>query len=95
MRGGYKIRVDLPFQRDFKKLPPEIRDEVEECLKDLGSDPIPVSRRAHSVSPKGHKPTIFSLDVTSNKSHKLTFHLEGDTAVLRRVGTHKQIDRTP
>ncbi|MDH4425055.1 MAG: hypothetical protein QE495_01260 [Acidovorax sp.] len=95
MRGGYSIRVDLPFLRDFKKLPLEIQQKVDECIKDLGRDPIPSVRRAHPVSPKGHKPTIFSLDITSNKSHKLTFHLEGDVAVLRRVGTHKQIDRTP
>ena len=62
---------------------------------DFERDPLPSSRRPHSVTPRGQKPTVFTMDVTSNKAYKLSFHLEDGGAVLRRVGTHGQIDRTP
>jgi mRNA-degrading endonuclease RelE of RelBE toxin-antitoxin system len=93
MRGSYEIQLLNTFVRDWKNLPVDIRDAVDRCIDDLGLDPIPVSRRAHSVSPRGVRPKVFTLDVLSNHSYKLSFHIDGNKAVLRRVGTHKQIDR--
>lgn len=93
MRGGWVIVLSPAFERDFRKLDSVLRDCTAAALVDLQADPIPLSRRAHSVSPKGAKPTVYTIDVTSNKSHKLSFHLNGQAAVIRRVGTHKEIDR--
>lgn len=95
MKGGYAVHLTHKFSSDYAALPVDIRRAVDRCIADLARDPLPGSRRAHAVTAKGHKPTVFSLDVTPNKSHKLSFHLEGNVAVLRRVATHRQIDRGP
>lgn len=91
MQGGWKIAFTERFNRDFKGLPPELQEAVRECIRDFAKDPIPASRRAHRINAK--LPKVFSVDVTSNKAYKLSFHIEGDTAMLRRVGTHREIDR--
>ena len=83
------------FQRDYQRLALNIQEEVNSCVLDLEMrDPLPNSRRPHSVTPRGIKPTIFTVDVTSNKAYKLSFHLGGEVAILRRVATHRQIDRS-
>lgn len=89
------VRFSPEFERDYVKLPPELRAAAKACVEDLERDPIPSSRRPHSVTPRGHRPVIYTVDVLSNKSYKLSYHVEGRVAVLRRVGTHKQIDRRP
>ena len=60
---------------------------------DIQKDPMPGVRRPHSVTPRGKKPTVYTVDVTANKAYKMSFQMDGDTAILRRVGTHKAIDR--
>ena len=94
MRGGLQIRLTERFERDYKSLSPDIRNAVDECMEEFERDPLPPGRRPHSVTARGHKPMVYTMDVTSNKSHKLSFQLEGNVAVLRRIGTHKQIDRS-
>lgn len=63
---------------------------MEQCIRDLELDPIPASRRFHCVSTK--RPKVYSLDVYTNKSYKLTIELDGREATIRRVGTHREID---
>ena len=94
MKGGWAIRLTDRFVKDFKSLPIDLQKQVEACIKDLGVDPIPNTRRAHRISIAGHRPQVFSVDVSSNKSHKLSFEIDGNTAVLRRVGTHRELDRS-
>lgn len=93
MKGGWAVRVTERFAKDYKRLPVDIRRLVDDCINDLALDPIPNSRRPHSISPAGRRPQVFSLDVTTNKAYKLSFELDGNCAVLRRVGTHREIDR--
>lgn len=81
------------FKRDVKGLPLDIRDALALCLKDLLKDPIPSGLRLHGLH-REHR-GIFSIDVTSNHAYKATFTIEDGIARLRRVGTHKQIDRSP
>lgn len=95
MKGGLSFTTTLRFERDFSSLPMDIKKAVAGCIEDFARDPLPPGRRPHSVTPRGQKPTVFTMDVTSNKAYKLSFHLEDGRAVLRRVGTHGQIDRTP
>jgi hypothetical protein len=94
MAGGFKVvgRTDK-FISDFKRLDDPQRQAVNACIRDLALNPIPASRRFHCVSTK--KPKVYSLDLFSNKSHKMTIQLEGNNVTLRRVGTHKQIDDAP
>jgi mRNA-degrading endonuclease RelE of RelBE toxin-antitoxin system len=95
MRGGYAIQLTDKFERDYKALPPDIRERADACIRDLGQEPLPPGRRMHSVTPRGQKPTIYTVDVTANKAYKLSFHLQGNVAVLRRVADHRTLDRAP
>lgn len=92
MKGGLSFVMTELFERDFKRLSPDIKKQALGCISDLEKDPLPQSRRAHSITPKGHKPVVFTMDLNSNKSHKMSFHLEDGVAVLRRVNTHSKID---
>ena len=82
------------FERSFKKLPKNIQEKVGEALKGLLLDPIPKKWNFEKLN--GHKnPNIYTIHVTPNHSHKLSFEVVDETAVLRIVGTHKKIDVTP
>lgn len=93
MRGAVSVSYFDSFERDFSRLTPDIQKLAQDCISDILKDPMPGARRAHNVTPRGQKPTIYTVDVTPNKAYKLSFHMEGGTAILRRVGTHKAIDR--
>ena len=80
------------FKRDYKRLSVDLQRQVDECIKDLYRDTIPASRRRHRINSDRY-PKVFSVDVTSNKSHKLSFEYEGKAVKLRRIGTHGEIDR--
>lgn len=57
-------------------------------------DPIPGRLRVHAL--KGYKdPRILKIDVFANKAWQITFEMDGETAILRRLGRHKDIDDTP
>lgn len=81
------------YLRDVKALPPDIRAALVERLKELLKTPIPSRLRLHGLH-REHR-GIFSIDVTPNHAYKATFTIENGVARLRRVGSHKQIDRTP
>lgn len=93
MRGATSVIYTDAFKKDFARLSPDIQKLAKDCIADILKDPIPGARRAHNITPRGKKPTIYSVDVTPNKAYKLSFHLDGELAVLRRVGTHRAIDR--
>lgn len=82
------------FQNDYKSLPDEIKDAFKEAYRLLLQDPQPKKLRLEKLS--GYKrPGIYTIHITANHSHKLSFELDGPVAVLRRIGTHKDIDRKP
>ncbi len=82
------------FAASVKRLPEDIRGYLVEAVKDLKNDPQPKRLRLEKL--KGNnKPPIYTIHITPNHSHKLSFELSGDVAVLRRVDTHKVIDRKP
>jgi len=89
--------VDLgkkSFQNSYKGLPDDIKEHFKEAKKELLKYPQPSSLRLHQLS--GWKnPKIYTIDVGPNHSYKLSFELDGEIAIFRRVGTHKLIDRCP
>ncbi len=97
MAGGVRItrvRTTKRFERDYKRLPEDIKDEVDACLRLLLNDPMPGRLRFEKL--KGHRdPNIYTIHVTSNHSHKLSMEIDGEVATLRRVGTHGKIDDNP
>ncbi|MET0858792.1 MAG: hypothetical protein ABWY27_18750 [Telluria sp.] len=78
----------------MKALPPDILDAAKEAIRDLFKYPIPVARRLHRLH--GYRnPKVYTIDVFSNHSYKISLEIEGDVANLRRVASHKVIDNAP
>jgi hypothetical protein len=95
-RPNFITRLErLPtFDADFKRLDAKLQAQVADCLRDLVKNPIPAIRRFEKL--EGYRnPNIFTVHVTRNHSHKLSFEMIGGTALLRRISTHKVIDRAP
>lgn len=82
------------FKNSYKKLTDDIKDSLRLSLESLIIDPQPKRLRLEKLQ-GNNKPPIYTIHITANHSHKLSFELNGDVAVLRRVGTHKEIDRKP
>jgi mRNA-degrading endonuclease RelE of RelBE toxin-antitoxin system len=93
--GGMRIQAMQPterFERDYKKLTAEQQNLVDDKLKLLLVNPRPPGLRFEKL--KGYqRPLIYTIHITGN--YKLSFAIEGNTAVLRRIDTHDVIDRAP
>lgn len=85
-----QIRYSEKFAELLRKLPPEIQAAARQAVKDLVRDPFPKRYRLEKQTVE-----VWTIHITANHSHKLSFQLDGDCAVLRKVGTHKEIDRSP
>lgn len=82
------------FTRDYKKLPPQIKTAVDDCLKRLLKNPKSGKLRFEKL--RGIKnPNVYTIHVTGNHNYKLSMEIDGTTAKLRRIATHKEIDRRP
>lgn len=100
MGGGVRLglkgtETTSTFDNDFKRLPEDIKELVIDCLKTLRkNEPLPAKLRFNKLS--GYKnPNVYAVHVTRNHAYKLTFEIIDGVARLRRVGTHKEIDRSP
>lgn len=93
--GGVLIReisLKTRFERDFKKLTPELQQLCSEALASLLKNPMPPRLRFEKL--KGYKnPSIYSIHITGN--YKVSLEITGDIAQLRRVACHDEIDRAP
>ncbi len=87
------IDPTLPgFQRSLKKVGD--RALVDAAIVDLLLDPLP-GRLGFKKLTDYKNPNIFTITIGGNHAYKLSLGIQGDVAVLRRVGTHKQIDANP
>ena len=89
-----KWRTLETFDNDVKGLPPEMFTAIEDALNKLLVNPKSKKLRFKSVT-GSKKPKLFAIHVTPNHSHKISMELDGTVAVLRRFGTHKEIERDP
>lgn len=88
------VQFTARFQKEYKALANDLRTEVDLALRDLLKNPIPPGRRFHALG--GYKnPKLYTIDVTVNRAYKISLELDGTLATLRRIATHKQIDRKP
>lgn len=96
-QGGVQIRTVAftdRFKGEYKKLSPELKERIKEVLRDLVKSPPPRSLRFEKLH--GYRnPSIYTIHLTTNHSYKISMSIEGDRAILRRVATHKEIDRRP
>jgi mRNA-degrading endonuclease YafQ of YafQ-DinJ toxin-antitoxin module len=89
-----EIRRTAKFERDWKSCPVDVRRSAAEALRKLIGNPAANRLRMHPLNGLG-KPTIFKIDVFPNRSWQISFHLSGEVAILRRLCTHKEMDRNP
>lgn len=78
-----RFRQLTTFQKDYKKLPGDIRKQTEEALKIFADNPRHPSLRIKKI--QGTK-GIWEGSITM--SYRFTFHYETGFVVLRRIGTH-------
>lgn len=82
------------FRNALSKLPEDIKVQAKQALKDLKKYPQPGYLKLEKLG--GYRrPSIYTIHFTGNNSHKISFEMKSDVAVMRSVGTHKLIDRTP
>jgi len=77
------LRVLDSFRTDYRRLPREIQERVDQALLKLEADPPHPSLRVKKI--RGTR-DIWEARVTL--AYRLTFQQEENILVLRRVGTH-------
>jgi hypothetical protein len=83
----------VSFKNSWKRLPSDIQVEARARLGLLvGLGPLPNKLRFHQLN---GWPGVYTIDLTSNHAYKASLSIDGTVAVLRRVGSHKQIDKLP
>jgi mRNA-degrading endonuclease RelE of RelBE toxin-antitoxin system len=78
-----KVSFTKPFKRDYHALPKEIQELINKQIAHLMENPHHPSLRIKKM--EGHE-SVWEARVT--KGYRMTFHIYGDTCLLRRVGPH-------
>lgn len=82
------------FAKTLRAASADIQSQVLSAATSLTNEPMPAKLRFEKLS--GYRnPSIYTIHITHNHSHKLSFEIQGTTAILRKIGTHKEIDRAP
>lgn len=88
------LLTESSFKSCYQRLPDYVKDFADLALESLLHNPQPKRLRLEKL--RDYKePSIYTVHVTPNHSHKMSFELRGDVAVMRKIGTHKEIDRSP
>lgn len=82
------------FRADLSGAPVDVVRAARSALQMLQTNPRARSLRLHPLTGLP-KPTVWKIDVHANHSWQITFELNGTVAELKRLGTHKSIDRDP
>jgi mRNA-degrading endonuclease RelE of RelBE toxin-antitoxin system len=77
------IEATSTFVKLYKKLDPELKNQVKKALTLLQQDPDHPSLGHKKMA--GHK-DVYEIRVTKN--YRITYTTQGDTAILRKLGTH-------
>ncbi len=84
-----KIQTTRPFDKDYQDLPQAIQQQTDKQLTLFLNNPRHRSLNVKKV--KGY-PRIWEGRITKN--YRFTFQFEGESYILRRIGTHN-ILKTP
>ena len=79
------------FSRALRHASPDVATAARSALKQLLETPPPGRLRLHPLG--GKKPTVWKIDVFTNHSWQIAFHLEGTTAKLLYLLPHSGMDR--
>jgi addiction module RelE/StbE family toxin len=83
-----KVSFTKPFKRDYKGLPENIQDQIDKQIIQLIENPKHPSLNIKKM--EGHK-SIWEARIT--KGYRMTFQIDGDIYLIRRVGTHSILRR--
>ena len=86
MRREYQTLRE--FDRSFKRLPKRVRDEVLEKLDRFLDDPTHPSLRVKRIRGTDR---LWAMSITMN--YRLTFEVDEQRVLLRRIGTHDVLRR--
>lgn len=78
-----KVSFTKPFKKDYHNLPESMQEQIDEQIIRLLDNPKHPSLRIKKM--EGQQ-TIWEARITGG--YRLTFQINGDTYLLRRVGTH-------
>ncbi len=77
------IEATQTFIRLYRKLPEELKEKTKKTLELIQSNPVHPSL--------GHKKMVGQKDIFEiriSKNYRITYQKIGDTAYLRKIGTH-------
>ena len=75
-----------PFKKDYETLPREIKRALDKALKLLLENPSHPSLQTRKL------PHTFIWYARLTRGYRLTFQVQENLIILRRVGTHKILD---
>lgn len=85
-----KIRLKETFKKDFRKLPAALQKLADGKIEMLAENPRHPSLRVKKM--EGHK-DIWEASVTMK--YRITFEMEEDGFLLRRIGEHDKVLKNP
>jgi mRNA interferase RelE/StbE len=78
-----KVFTTAPFDRDYKRLPPNLQRTAARLLALLAENTSHPSLRIKKLSGE-----TAAWEIRMTRGYRITFDWEGDRATLRRVGSH-------
>lgn len=82
-RTALRLFRSPTFRREYQQLPEDVRSRAEKAIRLLLEDPRHPSLQAKKMhGSKGRWEARVSL------SHRITYQKDGDSIILRRIGTH-------
>lgn len=83
-----KVAFTKPFKRDYNELPEHIQEQIDKQITQLLENPKHPSLQIKKME---GRESIWEARIT--KGYRMTFQIDGDTYLLRRVGTHAILKR--
>jgi len=83
-----RVSFTKPFQRDYQGLPENIRKQIDKQIMQLIENPKHPSLHIRKME---GRLSVWEARIT--KGYRMTFQVDGDIFLLRRVGTHSILKR--
>jgi len=85
-----KIRLKDTFHKDYRKLPATLQHAADAKIRMLADNPRHPSLRVKKM--EGHKNT---WEASITMKYRITFEIEEDAFLLRRIGEHDKVLKNP
>jgi len=84
------------FTTSWQELPGEVREKAIRAITALKADPAKRPQSLNLRQLEGFKKqNIWTLDLTEDGLYRCSFSIDGETAILRRVGPYDEIEAYP